>query len=343
MVHWAGKGSSQVICLARDPEMTAGSTSNIFLSKDYGKTFQDISHRFTIDGKTPATLEKLYSHPESKCHYVLTDVVNRFVFGTDDCWKTVFERKLPDDITPSKIYFDERVDKTFLIHDLVSEEKNLHVTRDFGVTFSLVSHYVKTFHLSYDEEATTTIFLQRFKPGSHTTSIISSPNYMERHIDTRVVYNDAIDFEKKGQYMFVTSKSGDVLDLKVSVNGEKFVKAIFDGETSTGKRDYHVVDVTDEGQIMVVVNHDEVLSNLYVSTSLSHYEVRFSLSLERVVFYSPQVTWADSWLGASAGDEPFVDVYKVEGLRGIYIASQLTPDAFKDSKSGKLKHLQPSK
>ena len=52
---------------------------------------------------------------------------------------------------------------------------------------------------------------------------------------------------------------------------------------------------------MVVANHGPVLSNLYTSAKITPYEVQFSLSLERVMFYNPNVTWHDSWLAATAG------------------------------------------
>ena len=45
------------------------------------------------------------------------------------------------------------------------------------------------------------------------------------------------------------------------------------------------------------------------------------------MFYNPNVTWHNSWLSATAGDKPFADVYKVDGLRGIYIASQIIESA----------------
>ena len=66
-------------------------------------------------------------------------------------------------------------------------------------------------------------------------------------------------------------------------------------------------------QIIIVVNHNSVLSNLYTSSRVTPYEVTFSLSLERVMYYSPNVTWHDSWLALTAGDKPFADVYKVQG------------------------------
>ena len=74
---------------------------------------------------------------------------------------------------------------------------------------------------------------------------------------------------------------------------------------------------------MVVVNHGTSLSNLYTSAKITPYVVEFSLSLERVMYYNPERTWRDSWLSNTAGDVSFVDVYKVDGLRGIYVASQI--------------------
>merc|ERR1712080_470795 len=120
-------------------------------------------------------------------------------------------------------------------------------------------------------------------------------------------------------------------EMKLSAHGERFVPADFYIGASMNEKngsensmvqnlDYHIIDVTDDGEVMVVVNHDQVLSSLYVSTKISPYKVEFVVSLERVMFYNPTVTWTNSWLADTAGDKPFADVYKIQGLRGIYIA-----------------------
>ena len=80
------------------------------------------------------------------------------------------------------------------------------------------------------------------------------------------------------------------------------------------KFDYHIVDVTDDGQILAVVNHGPKSSNLYISARITPYEVQFSLSLDNVMYFNPQLTWRDSWLSYSAGNESFADVYKVRNL-----------------------------
>ena len=119
--------------------------------------------------------------------------------------------------------------------------------------------------------------------------------------------------------MFVTKYGANDkhLDLFVSVSGERFVQARFphSEDKNYTHLDYHIIDVTEDGQIMVVVNHGPVLSNLYTSTRITPYEVLFSLSLERVMFYNPNVTWHDSWLAKTAGDQPFADVYKIQGIK----------------------------
>ena len=53
-----------VFCLGRDQEMKADSTSNFFISKDYGETYTDESRKFKIEErKINATIAHFYYHP----------------------------------------------------------------------------------------------------------------------------------------------------------------------------------------------------------------------------------------------------------------------------------------
>jgi hypothetical protein len=89
MVHWAGRGSAIVFCLARDQDINENSTSRVFISKDYGRTFTDISSRFVLPAGGIATINKFFHHPGNNCYYVFTDVLHRHVYVTLDCAKTV--------------------------------------------------------------------------------------------------------------------------------------------------------------------------------------------------------------------------------------------------------------
>ncbi len=130
--------------------------------------------------------------------------------------------------------------------------------------------------------------------------------------------------------MFVTKETkkdnGTHLDLYISASGERFVPVnlgLPEYMDEVSNLDYHVIDVTPDGLVLLCVNHGKSLSNLYTSTKITPYEVEFTLSMERVMYYNPHVTWHDSWLSNTAGNQSFADVYKVDGLRGIYVASQI--------------------
>lgn len=80
----------------------------------------------------------------------------------------------------------------------------------------------------------------------------------------------------------------------VSYKGGNFVRTRFD--TELDRRDYHIADIT-ANRIMVAVAHTRTLSNLYISDviqSSNEDTVSFSLSLERVVAYFPNITWTES-------------------------------------------------
>lgn len=77
MVHWAGQGSPVIFVLARSQKMDLNANSKVYISKDYGKTFEEKSQLFQIQNGTNAIIAKFYHHPQSNCHYVFTDTVNR--------------------------------------------------------------------------------------------------------------------------------------------------------------------------------------------------------------------------------------------------------------------------
>lgn len=69
MVHWAGEGSSVIICLARDPTQKSSGPpvpSAVYISYDYGVSFKNKTENFRL-GDAPkdgyAQLDKFYNHP----------------------------------------------------------------------------------------------------------------------------------------------------------------------------------------------------------------------------------------------------------------------------------------
>ncbi|KAK9872160.1 hypothetical protein WA026_016214 [Henosepilachna vigintioctopunctata] len=126
----------------------------------------------------------------------------------------------------------------------------------------------------------------------------------------------------KGDYIF-TTREGEKgnMDLYVSHKFGPQLKCLFD--TQLDRRRYFVVDVTGN-RALVAVSHGRTISHLYVSDNLGGTNdiVEFTLSLEDVLCYFPNNTWHDTLMQLMS-EETFADVYKVEGLTGIYIASKI--------------------
>ncbi len=57
-------------------------------------------------------------------------------------------------------------------------------------------------------------------------------------------------------------------------------------------QDFYIADAS-EDQVFVCVNHDSLMTNLYISEANG---VKFSLSLEQIVYYNPEGPGQDTWL-----------------------------------------------
>lgn len=68
MVHWVGNKSEVVICLARDPtptipEYQTVGPSSVYISYDYGTTYESKTKSFLLADGSVSTLEKFFIHP----------------------------------------------------------------------------------------------------------------------------------------------------------------------------------------------------------------------------------------------------------------------------------------
>jgi len=72
MVHWAGEGSDVILCLARDSPRSVFASinqpSSVYISYDYGTTFENKTKHFRLEGKGYASLEKFFIHPKYNSH-----------------------------------------------------------------------------------------------------------------------------------------------------------------------------------------------------------------------------------------------------------------------------------
>lgn len=158
IVHWLGEGTSVMICLAREPpadndaKAPPPQPSRIFVSKDYGDTFDDQTEMFalTINGTVVnSTVEQFFTHPKFNtvrhyfkylvCTYiaiqninhdlflqiVFSDPRNKAIFTSEDYGKSVTVRML--NFTPSDVTFYEADTKMMLILDKKDPERKVSV------------------------------------------------------------------------------------------------------------------------------------------------------------------------------------------------------------------------
>ena len=194
----------------------------------------------------------------------------------------------------------------------------LWFSRNFGMDWSTVREFVKSWFIDISTSPTT-LYVEYETPGQDNV-VISSKSMFTAPNDAQVVITNVEDFELREDFMLATRRnpSGD-LDLLVSYKRGPFVTASFPSKLR--RRDFHIADIS-EGQLMICVNHDSMLTNLYISNVPNDVKgVQFSLSLERVLYFYPEGSFPNSWL-KDVGAESFIDIHRVGNLRGIYIASQ---------------------
>ncbi|CAB4061720.1 Very low-density lipoprotein receptor,Low-density lipoprotein receptor-related protein 1B,Low-density lipoprotein receptor-related protein 2,Low-density lipoprotein receptor-related protein 8 [Lepeophtheirus salmonis] len=296
ILTWTGKKSNIVVCVSKSNNNLE--PSNVYLSNDDGSTFVDISSKFLLKDGNKSHINRFYTHPNEHCTFVFTDVVHNYIFTTVNCGQTIESQSL--EFSPDKIEFDIRSHKTFLVHELSSPEMKLYVTKNFGLTFSHVQDYVKKFMMYYDASETVLVVL-RATPDVRISNVIASKSLFQDPSEIEVVHSNVFDISNFGED-----------------------RPIYD---------YYIVDVTEENQVLIATNFDSMRSNLYTSVRINEYEALFSLSLPMVMYYNPSRTWKKTWLSYTSGNKSFVDVYKVQGLRGVYMANQILDSYLQSNKS----------
>ncbi|ESO88406.1 hypothetical protein LOTGIDRAFT_126149, partial [Lottia gigantea] len=208
---------------------------------------------------------------------------------------------------PKFIHVHPTVVSSLLAFDDKDPQKRLFYSIDFGFSWHLLQPNVKFFF--WYVECYAIIFVRGHFNFNH--------NWQRT-----VVLEGVEDFEVKGPYLFATRKrlfgshNANTLQLWVSYKRGEFQAAQF--PYSHKNLDFFIADAS-EGQVMACVTHNESLTNLYISEVEG---LKFSLSLERIVYYNPKGANKDTWISQYTNDT-FADIYKVNGMRGIYIASQV--------------------
>ncbi|XP_042893587.1 sortilin-related receptor-like isoform X2 [Penaeus japonicus] len=341
IINWAGEGSKVVVCMTRDSVQDKSSKSNVYVSYDYGSTFQEKTSKFQTAAGKPAIINKMYKNEKFTSMFVFTDVINKRVYVTRDYCQNVISHKVI--FTPSEISHHPVNAEVLLAYDIEDEERKLWISEDFGVAWRVVERYVKTYYWS-EMTSPPTLYVVRKEPSGGATVLSSQMLFREGYTPNTVI-SRVEDFEVKDEFLFAIKKvhllgaqtRNATLQMWISYRGGPFLAAEF--PNSLTHQHYYVADIS-EGQIMVCVAHDEILSNLYVSSvpRSANHVVSFSLSLERILYFNPTTNWVDTWLSEVAS-KTFADLHPVEGIRGVFIASQLMSNFSKSPTNLHPEHL----
>lgn len=91
LVHWAGKNSPIIICLAKNRKISRrNQSSSVYISHNYGQTFQKITD-FKLKDGSQVVITTFYISPVLNSFFFFVDSINRLIFITKDQGKN-FQR-----------------------------------------------------------------------------------------------------------------------------------------------------------------------------------------------------------------------------------------------------------
>ncbi|RWS17123.1 sortilin-related receptor-like protein [Dinothrombium tinctorium] len=317
LVHWAGEGSAVLICLTRKRlvkanKTDANSTSNVYFSFDYGDTFAK-EERMKLGNGQKAQIETFYISLAQKGCFVFTDIVNNYLFTTKDFGKSF--TTIPLKFTPTIVSLHKKNANLILALDKNDTKGNLWLSDNFGVNWLHVQSGVKSFSWGSDGDDESTVYMQYLS----TDGIYILSSFSHRHKNDKKDWLRGITyFRIEGKYIFATkiashsrSKNDTPLELWISYERIPFRKAIFPLSSSRKAIEYHITDVSDD-QIMVAVTYNDSVTDLFLSNVKGN---KFTLSLTNIVHLNYSKVSDDQ-------TESSVDIHKVEGLKGIFIANR---------------------
>ncbi|XP_077313881.1 sortilin-related receptor [Lithobates pipiens] len=321
VVHWAGEQSNVIMGLTRDSLGSGGTkNSNVYVSYDYGKSFQRISEKFRhANGNGDvATMEQFFHSPADNKRYIFVDANASYLWITMDFCVTIRGFSVP--FKPAELLLHSTDSNLVLGYDKSHPNKQLWKSEDFGQTWIMIQEHVKSFFWGFAPlDKPNTVYVERHEPRG-TSIVLRSTDFFQSRDNSEIIIENVDGFQLRENYMFATktvhllgSKDPFSVQLWVSYNRKPMRSAQF--VTRHPITEYYITDAS-EDQVFVCVTHSNNLTNLYISEVEG---LRFSLSLENVIYVNPGA--GKETLARYLENEPFADVHRVKGVKGVYIAN----------------------
>jgi len=310
-VHWTADSRDTIVVLTRDRNPGLNSNSHVWISRDYGHTFENRTNLF-MHGRRFAVIDMFYASPVNNTKYLFVDKHSKIIYrSTDDClsFAYVYVTFIPDEIS-----FHPSNSEVVLAYDETTEK--LYYSSNFGIRWHLKHDRVRSFFWGTPPlDNANTLYIEVSEEVSGGRSNVVKTDYFSHVVSTLI--SGVNDFEVIDNYMFATKSSWvpDFVTLLVSQDRGAFQTVEI--PTASQTKDFYIADVS-ENRVFLAVTHDRRTAHLYISDSSG---TKYSLSMERVLYFSEKNS--SPWLRRYKSNA-FVDLHKVSGINGVYIASQLT-------------------
>ena len=101
----------------RDPDnlMSSSRPSNFYVSRDYGKTYLNVTGNFTLSDGSLATISSFFSSKADNQKYILVAKYHRVLFVSDDECRTF--RRVSTTFYPSEVKYHPRYSYYVALHE----------------------------------------------------------------------------------------------------------------------------------------------------------------------------------------------------------------------------------
>ncbi|OQV25850.1 putative Sortilin-related receptor [Hypsibius exemplaris] len=312
---YPGNGADLVFAFTYMLDYSKNFTSSLFLSRDSGRTFTDVTATLL---KLPngGGIGKVYSclrTPASSQRYALVDVEHQVLFVTTDGFRNVLPRRTP--FRSTEMSLDPRNPDVVFARENDGKKPLLWVSMNFGLTWEVAEQYIDSVVVGSEDfdaalDGKSTLFALRAKPNGKF-SVLRSESYFLNDKKTDVM------IESRG-----SSAKNAGLKLWMSYQRKPFQLANFG--TDKPVVDYFVSNATKFGQAVIAVTFDDkrtmcTFARLTAPTSTVPGQCSVLPSAAGIGRFS---IWKAMWNNS----KPFSEIYRVKGLHGVYIASQLVVD-----------------
>nr|XP_033774457.1 sortilin-related receptor isoform X1 [Geotrypetes seraphini] len=322
-VHWAGEKSNVIVALTRDSLRASGgfNRNNVYLSTDYGKSFDRISEKFTfgLGNTSGVSVTQFFHSPADNKRYIFVDANAPYLWISFDFCLSIHGFSIP--FRPTDLLLHSMNPNLVLGIDKSHLNKQLWKSEDFGQTWIMIQDHVKSFYWGIDPyDKLNTVYVERHEPMGFST-VLRSTDFFQTRESQEIIVEEVDDFQLREKYMFATktmhllgSQEKSSVQLWVSFNRRPMRAAQF--MTKHPITEYYIADAS-EDQVFVCVSHSDNRTHLYISEAEG---LKFSLSLENILYFSPGGVGSDTYVRIFAR-EATADFHRVEGVRGVYIAT----------------------